>query len=104
MAFKRPTERFCYLCDAVTPAQCICVKASQTEKASNLKSDGGYCPRCDTVWESPGKCRCETGEFKLHPVPPSEEYCDGWNDAIEAAAKLMAGSEYSQRIIRKLKK
>ena len=27
---------------------------------NNIKviGDSGYCPRCDTVWASPGKCKC----------------------------------------------
>lgn len=76
---------------------------------------GGYCPKCDTVWASPGKCRCETIEINV----PFEEkdiahiYKEGWNAAIEAAASLIdkdtrcdqAGYKFGPAIeIRKLKK
>lgn len=37
---------YCYLCDSV-PCHC--------------KTDGGYCPKCDTDWAAPGKCRCIVG-------------------------------------------
>lgn len=53
---------------------------------SKPKEYGGYCPRCDTVWVSPGKCRCEKNnknvEIKNVPVEISN---DIWNAAIEAA-------------------
>jgi hypothetical protein len=56
---------------------------------SNQPKDGGYCSMCDTVWVSPGKCRCESVYEKLTKNNvDSEEYLDGWNAAIEAAAKL----------------
>ena len=73
---------------------------------------GGYCPRCDTVWASPGKCRCE-------PIEKIDWICDKdvaikiWNAAIEAAARCVdkdtrmdqAGYEFGPAIeIRKLKK
>lgn len=73
---------------------------------------GGYCPRCDTVWASPGKCRCETNKEydKIFAEQPySKDYAEGWNDAIEAAANeainiRLVGVHFVAEQIRKLKK
>ena len=56
---------------------------SQTKKASNLKLDGGYCPLCDTVWASPGKCKCEP--IIEHAGVLMKDFNIIWNAAIEAA-------------------
>lgn len=62
-------------------------KAKDIEMAFNSmpNKDGGYCPRCDTVWASPGKCRCE--EIKEHAGVLMKDFNIIWNEAIEAAAK-----------------
>src|ERR1700727_135278 len=34
--------------------------------------DGGYCPKCDTVWAAPGKCNCQdhiTYSSDEFPIP-----------------------------------
>lgn len=54
--------------------------------------DGGYCPMCDTVWASPGKCKCEPLSDKPSVLFPNlknteELKKEVWNAAIEAAAK-----------------
>jgi len=70
---------------------------------SVIKTD--YCVRCDTVWASPGKCRCvniNDPEFFKHTSK-----LDIWNAAIEAAAKLAEDQGdycYYVEQIRKLKK
>jgi hypothetical protein len=53
--------------------------------------DGGYCPRCDTIWAAPGKCKCDTIsiEDKSKPVQWSVLHKEIWNSAIEAAALIV---------------
>jgi hypothetical protein len=53
---------------------------------SEKVKDGGYCPRCDTVWASPGKCRCSSLLAKHEPAIDAMVR-ETWNAAIEAAAK-----------------
>lgn len=59
---------------------------------------GGYCPKCDTVWAAPGKCKCVDAEPK--------QFKEIWNAAIEAAAQSIDNSSYwlDGNEIRKLKK
>lgn len=56
--------------------------------------DGGYCPKCDTVWAAPGKCKCDSISVLEREI---------WNKAIEAALIELNGMIGSDRI-RKLKK
>lgn len=94
MSIKSPTERFCYLCDAVTPEQCICIKKSNQHDCSQ-----------PTV----GITDIGT-EMGMHPIVGTavakrneEEYKRIWNAAIEAAAKVVE-TNGEARHVRDLKK
>lgn len=72
----------------------------------NKTTDGkNYCPRCDTVWASPEKCRCSPTD-RLAQEVNDKRYIDGWNAAIEAAADIADGQliKHVGHKIRKLKK
>jgi Zn-finger nucleic acid-binding protein len=81
------------------------------EKKSNT---GGYCPKCDTVWASPGKCDCETFDSsdanmgktkKGYAVPNDSVYTkEIWNASIEAAADMAKYNAVTAEEIRSLKK
>ena len=40
--------------------------------------DGGYCVKCNTVWASPGKCRCDV-----------RMYDAVWNEAVDRCIGLL---------------
>jgi len=46
---------------------------------------GGYCPCCDTVWASPGKCKCDMtkgqyGKLNTEPTKYSKEVIEKYDD------------------------
>lgn len=56
---------------------------------SMQSKDGGYCPRCDTVWALPGKCKCEEnnkmfkgqlGKFNTELTEYSKEVIEKYDD------------------------
>lgn len=83
-------------------------------------SSGGYCPRCDTLWASPGVCRCKIDKSKMSEedklywskYTPSVFETEIWNKAIEAAAvksyELFDERDFAREVcaneIRKLKR
>jgi len=76
MSIKTPGERFCYLCDAMTPAQCICIKKPPANLGQPIKIVGISEPINET------HAQIKTAVAKRN----EEEYKRIWNSAIEAAA------------------
>ncbi len=96
------------------------------ERVERMTEDetGGYCPKCDTVWAVPGRCRCEpakpiddiVGMNKFDDFDRAKVGYDKmdaydrnlWNAAIEAAALICydgaVGYPVTAVLIRKLKK
>ena len=63
-------------------------------------NSGGYCPKCDTVWASSGRCRCDPLLAK-HETALNVYAKEIWNAAIEAAANVSEINSAAN--IRKLK-
>lgn len=106
MSIRSPEERFCYLCDAVTPSQCHCVRTV-------------YCSKCDKEFADREAYRSHdclqpiVGITKLEQTVTAvakrneEEYRRIWNAAIEAVAKHLDEMGEEERIsiyVREMKK
>lgn len=91
MSIKSPGERFCYLCDAVKPEQCICIKP--VNLGQPIKIVG-----IDEAFNET-HAQIKTAVAKRN----KEEYKRIWNSAIEAAATICADA-ISRDAVRMLKK
>jgi len=70
-----------------------------------MTDEGGYCSSCNTVWASPGICRCDP-LLNKHETAISVYEREIWNAAIEAAMKrltIVSGIVFAN-IIKDLKK
>jgi hypothetical protein len=72
----------------------------EIKMAFKQNKDGGYCPKCDTVWASPGVCKCKADyiTYSTDELPTPTFHCANCGHSTEGFSICLKCNPQTYRI------